>query len=71
MGRLITACVLSLTFLVFAVIWVTYMVTIGITTGLSHWELFIWPLLLLGVILPIPAALILNLRDWLRAWNHK
>lgn len=67
MGRLLTACIITL---LFFIAWIVVSVTVGIIEGLGgsrsplHFMVYVTGI---GMLFSLPIALLLNLRDWLRA----
>lgn len=67
MGRIITACVLSITSGIIGIfIAATKVVEYGYGSGPLWYEILDF-ITSVGFFLPVPIAIFLNLRDWLRA----
>lgn len=66
MGRMITACVLCITSTLLHYIFVIMPATQGSLHLMPDWWGIIVILTLMGIIIPIPVAMFLNLRDWIK-----
>jgi ABC-type glycerol-3-phosphate transport system permease component len=67
MGRLITACVVTLTCFILGIFMGFWIMVYEATGGVPALFTILFTIFLVGVFFPIPIVLLMNLRDWLRA----